>query len=109
MGCILYIMLKAQMPFDDTNVTKMLKFQQNRMICYTIYYEMNISSELKKLLTCVCYFIRLFQFTETKKKHIHSSHLLEPDVEKRATILQVAVSKWLMNNTQKYSEWGAKY
>lgn len=66
MGCILYVMLKAQMPFDDTNVKKMLKFQQNRMICYTIYYEMKISSDLKKLLTCVYYFIRLFQFTETK-------------------------------------------
>ncbi|GLV34209.1 uncharacterized protein CBL_00139 [Carabus blaptoides fortunei] len=88
MGCILYIMLTAQMPFDDTNAKRMLKFQQNRTICFAIYYEMHISSELKKLLT----------------------HLLEPDVQKRATILQVAVSKWLMNsNTEKYSEWTAMY
>ncbi|XP_046391276.1 testis-specific serine/threonine-protein kinase 1-like isoform X2 [Ischnura elegans] len=76
-GCILYIMLVANMPFDDSNVRKMLKMQLNHKITYPSRCDNKVSSAARRLIW----------------------HLLEPDVTKRATIRQVARNPWLRPET----------
>ncbi|XP_014256403.1 testis-specific serine/threonine-protein kinase 3-like [Cimex lectularius] len=71
MGCILYIMLCATMPFDDTNVKQMLKIQTMRKLTFPT--KCILSGRARRLIL----------------------HILEPDVTRRATINQIAGSQWL--------------
>lgn len=51
LGCVLYIMLTASMPFDDTNIKKMIKSQLNRSLCMSAFTTWSEKSEaLKNLL-----------------------------------------------------------
>lgn len=50
MGCILFIMLSGSMPFDDSNIKRMLKYQQNRIIFYAIQCNNELSDSLRNLL-----------------------------------------------------------
>ncbi|XP_039297885.1 testis-specific serine/threonine-protein kinase 1-like, partial [Nilaparvata lugens] len=67
LGCILYIMLTARMPYDDSNITKMLYVQLHAILSFPTKSEFKISHDMKKFIM----------------------HLLEPDVTRRATINQV--------------------
>lgn len=64
LGCILYIMLSAAMPFDDTNITKMLKCQLNRTVCFAslIYTSNKSGQQLKSLLWCAYIFSKINKF-----------------------------------------------
>lgn len=73
LGCILYIMLCGSMPFDDSNIKNMLRFQQSKLVYGVIYSKFELSGSLKVLLC----------------------KLLEPDVSKRINIRKVAKCKWL--------------
>ncbi|KAJ9588224.1 hypothetical protein L9F63_018388 [Diploptera punctata] len=73
LGCVLFIMLTATMPFDDTNIKQMLKVQTSKKLSFPCRYESSISNSAKKLVM----------------------HLLEPDITKRATISQVTRNSWL--------------
>jgi len=71
LGCVLYIMLCATMPFDDTNVKEMLKIQLQRKLSFPT--KCNLNGRVRRLIM----------------------HILEPDVTKRATIKQIAASSWI--------------
>ncbi|XP_018565552.1 testis-specific serine/threonine-protein kinase 3-like [Anoplophora glabripennis] len=73
LGCILYVMMSASMPFDDSNIKRMVKDQMSRSIFAVTLLWSDHSIDLKKLI----------------------NSLLEPDMLKRATITQVAKSGWL--------------
>lgn len=52
LGCILYVMMTASMPFDDTNIKKMVKDQMSRSIIgVTILWTDSV--DLKKLVKYV--------------------------------------------------------
>ncbi|KAK5645017.1 hypothetical protein RI129_006317 [Pyrocoelia pectoralis] len=73
-GCILFIMLFASMPYDDSNVRQMLKNQREKSACLTVRCTFDdVSPSL----------IDLF------------NNILEPDASKRYTITEIASSKWL--------------
>lgn len=74
LGCILYVMLTGSMPFDDSNIKRMLQYQQNRVIYFSIYYQANWTNALRRLLC----------------------NVLEPDVSKRIDIHEVAQSEWIV-------------
>lgn len=84
MGCILFIMLAAAMPFDDTNIKKMVKVQQNKIqnngSMNVLWYK--ISQPLKDLL----------------------SFILEPNVAKRATIQDIQYSTWLLKDSKEENQ-----
>ena len=69
MGCILFIMVCGAMPFDDTNVKQMIKFQNERRL----RYPPKLDISLKDLL----------------------DQMLEPDVTRRANINKVINHPWL--------------
>ncbi|KAF5283741.1 hypothetical protein FQA39_LY17238 [Lamprigera yunnana] len=73
MGCVLFVMLSASMPFDDTNLKKMLKSQleKNELFLPRVW-----KKECPDLMTLL-------------------SNLLEPDVTKRYTITEVVNCPWL--------------
>lgn len=73
LGCILYIMLTATMPFDDSNIKLMIKEQLARKIRNISSVWTNISSDLKML----------------------QNALLEPDITKRLTIDKIVSHPWL--------------
>lgn len=73
LGCILFIMLFASMPFDDSNITKMLKSQREKSACFNVCSVWSSSPSLCDLF----------------------KNLLEPDVAKRYNIAEIASSKWL--------------
>lgn len=51
LGCVLYIMLTASMPFDDTNIKKMIKMQLTRAVVETTLAKwVTNSNSLKSLL-----------------------------------------------------------
>lgn len=51
LGCVLYIMLTASMPFDDTNIKKMVKLQLTRAVVEsTLEKWITNSTSLKNLL-----------------------------------------------------------
>jgi len=72
-GCVLFIMLTGHMPFDESNLTKMLDNQMNRVLTYPAPMEGQISHTAKSLIR----------------------HLLEPDVTRRANIDQALSHNWL--------------
>ncbi|KAL3268135.1 hypothetical protein HHI36_007262 [Cryptolaemus montrouzieri] len=78
LGCILYIMLAAAMPFDDSNIKKMVKAQQNRVIkTYMKFNWHKISPALKELM----------------------GSILEPEVSERSNIEDIKYSAWLLKET----------
>ncbi|KAK9744882.1 Protein kinase domain [Popillia japonica] len=79
LGCILYIMLTASMPFDDTNIKRMLKSQLNRSLC-----------------------IAAFKYWKKNCHHLKSllAYLLEPNVMQRATIDEVVNCSWLKESSK---------
>ncbi|XP_066907725.1 testis-specific serine/threonine-protein kinase 3 [Halyomorpha halys] len=79
LGCILYIMLCATMPFDDSNIKEMLKIQLQRKVIFPS--KINLTNRVKRLVM----------------------HLLEPDITKRATIKQIAMANWLNYDVVRYS------
>lgn len=48
LGCILYIMLTASMPFDDSNIKEMLKVQNGRKLKF--HPRFTISNSAKQLI-----------------------------------------------------------
>jgi len=74
LGCILFIMLTGHMPYDESDISKMLKNQEKKILHYPHQVEDVISESAKRFI----------------------KHLLEPDVTKRATIEQAAGNSWLM-------------
>lgn len=73
LGCILYIMVCGSMPYDDSNVKKMLKVQLEGKVGFPSRVIDKLSIEVKML--------------------IH--HMLEVDITKRATLDQVMKSSWM--------------
>ncbi|XP_044754545.1 testis-specific serine/threonine-protein kinase 3-like [Coccinella septempunctata] len=74
LGCILYIMMSATMPFDDSNIKKMVKAQQNRAINTFMKFNWETSLSLKELM----------------------GNILEPEVSERADIEDIRYSAWLL-------------
>jgi len=73
MGCVLFIIVCASMPFDDSNMKKMLKAQIEKKIHIPSRVRANISELCRKL--------------------IH--RMLEVDITRRATVDQCLKSEWL--------------
>ncbi|XP_019875541.1 testis-specific serine/threonine-protein kinase 2 [Aethina tumida] len=73
MGCILYIMTCASMPFDDSNIKKMIKLQLSRHI-HAVIAKWETRTEALKYLLC---------------------GLLEPCTKERYTIEDAINSQWL--------------
>ncbi|KAL0271353.1 UNVERIFIED_CONTAM: hypothetical protein PYX00_008470 [Menopon gallinae] len=76
LGCVLYIMLTATMPFDDSNVAQMLEIQLTKSLTFPSKSQLLISPLAKKLVM----------------------HLLAPDVTRRATLAQITKSFWLQRS-----------
>ncbi|XP_078598734.1 testis-specific serine/threonine-protein kinase 3-like [Branchiostoma floridae x Branchiostoma japonicum] len=74
MGVVLYIMVVGTMPFDDSNVRKMLRKQMDRKLNFSS--TRTISQECKLLIT----------------------QMLSPDVSQRPTIHEVLNSRWLRSS-----------
>lgn len=74
LGCVLFIMLTASMPFDDSNIMKMLRDQLDGGLKLAIF-AMDISLELKHLL----------------------NSLIEADLHRRVDIQGVVDHKWARN------------
>jgi len=73
LGCVLFIMLTGHMPYDESDVQRMLRNQLERILTYPSQSENVVSAGAKNL---IC-------------------HLLEPDVTRRATIEQAMNHSWL--------------
>jgi serine kinase len=67
LGVILFIMINAAMPFDDSNLKKMLKDQQNKNWHIRTRVKDKLSADVKDILT----------------------NILEPDVTKRVSIERI--------------------
>ena len=76
MGCILYIVLCGKMPYDDSNIRKMLSKQMSHKIEYPEKVDSRLDVKCKSLI----------------------SKILEPEVHKRLTASQVIKSEWLQSN-----------
>lgn len=75
LGCVLYIIVTASMPFDDANIKKMIRAQMNRSGFTVNLLWSKSSNDLKKLI----------------------NSLLEPQLEKRLTIKEVKQHPWFKN------------
>lgn len=73
MGIVLYVMLNNALPFEDSDLTKMLQCQLTRKWIYNPVVEAKLSAEVKDLI----------------------NQLLEPDPGKRLTISQALRHIWL--------------
>jgi len=73
MGCVLFIIVCASMPFDDSNMRKMLKAQVEKKIHFPSRVRSQISDLCKKLIL----------------------RMLEVDITRRATVDQCLKSDWL--------------
>ncbi|XP_013778973.1 testis-specific serine/threonine-protein kinase 1-like, partial [Limulus polyphemus] len=73
LGCILFIMLTGTMPFDDSNIKKMVKTQLHKRVRLPAGIAFILTKECEELL----------------------HHILQPDVTKRATVDQVLRHSWL--------------
>ncbi|CAF3581260.1 unnamed protein product [Rotaria sp. Silwood1] len=70
-GVILYIMVYGSMPFDDSNIRKLVRCQLEKKIHFSRYKSLSI--ECKQLILS----------------------LLEPDIKIRATIIQIKNNDWI--------------
>ena len=50
LGCILYIMVTATMPFDDSNIKKMLRYQQERRLGFNGKNQEPLTAGVKRLI-----------------------------------------------------------
>ncbi|KAJ8912567.1 hypothetical protein NQ315_006639 [Exocentrus adspersus] len=73
LGIILFIMLNASMPFDDSNLRKLLKDQMTKNWVFRSRVRETLSSSSKSLVR----------------------HLLEPDLTQRLTLDRVIQHEWL--------------
>lgn len=73
MGCVLFIIVCASMPFDDSNMKRMLKAQTDKRIHFPTRVRGQVSELCRKLIL----------------------RMLEVDVTKRATVDQCLRSEWL--------------
>ncbi|KAL0269719.1 UNVERIFIED_CONTAM: hypothetical protein PYX00_007356 [Menopon gallinae] len=73
LGVILYIMLNKAMPFDDTNIKRLYEQQTNRKWKFRAKVETTLSEQAKRLVIL----------------------LLEPDVTKRISLIQILNSEWI--------------
>lgn len=73
LGIILFIMLNASMPFDDSNLRKLLKDQMTKNWVFRSRVRDTLSSSAKSLVR----------------------HLLEPDLTQRLTLDRVIQHEWL--------------
>ncbi|KAG8189818.1 hypothetical protein JTE90_026121 [Oedothorax gibbosus] len=71
LGCVLYIMVTGRMPFDDSNVRKLVQYQLKKKFKFPRGVE--LSAEVKILI----------------------KSMLEPDVTKRISVDRVENSAWL--------------
>ena len=81
LGIILFIMLNACMPFDDSNLRKLLKDQMNRNWVFRSRVRDTVSQAAKNLV----------------------KHILEPDVMSRLTLDRVIAHEWLRFRKEKPS------
>lgn len=79
LGVILFIILNGVMPFDDSNMGKLIRDQRNRHYCMQEEFIKKSSLECK---------LTLFD-------------LLEPNPGTRKDINQIYDSEWLRKHTQK--------
>ncbi|XP_047111819.1 testis-specific serine/threonine-protein kinase 3-like [Schistocerca piceifrons] len=75
LGVVLFVMLTASMPFDDTNSKAMLYAQLCRVINFPKHCEHSVSMNARELVR----------------------RLLEPDVTRRATVKHIKQNAWLKN------------
>ncbi|GFY44634.1 hypothetical protein TNIN_65271, partial [Trichonephila inaurata madagascariensis] len=68
LGCVLYVMVTGNMPFDESNVMKMVEDQLNKAISYPTSFQLSES-----LITLI-------------------DRMLEPDILSRLTIIEVQKS-----------------
>lgn len=76
LGIILFIMLNAAMPFDDTNLRKLLKHQNSSNFHFTNRVEEKLSSRCKALVGLI----------------------LDPNVVSRWDLSQIEMSKWFKDS-----------
>lgn len=81
LGVILFIILNAVMPFDDSNMSKLIRDQKERRY--------HIREEIVGILSNDC------------KSVIHA--LLEPSPEKRVDIDDVYTMRWLKKHVERTS------
>lgn len=81
LGVILFIMVFATMPFDDSNMAKLIRYQKERRYA--------VREELLESLSADCKSTLL--------------DLLEPNPKLRCSIDQVYAKKWLSKHATKYS------
>jgi len=73
LGVILFIMMNAKMPFDDSNLTKLLEDQRNRKFAFRRKLQESISAQAKATV----------------------SVLLEPEAHARWNLREVLNCAWL--------------
>lgn len=78
LGVLIFVLLNRSLPFKQTTVREMYKRQINRAWEYKSNVKKIISNELKELLP----------------------QILEPDTEKRFTIEDVLISKWIRTDSK---------
>ncbi|XP_052132378.1 testis-specific serine/threonine-protein kinase 1-like, partial [Frankliniella occidentalis] len=79
LGIILFIMLNASMPFDDTNLRKLLKDQLNRNWSFRSHVRDSVSNMAKGIVR----------------------HLLEPDITQRLTLERAMALDWVRSRREK--------
>lgn len=79
LGIILFIMLNASMPFDDSNLRKLLKDQMTRNWVFRSRVRDTISSSAKSIVR----------------------HILEPDITLRLTLDRVITHEWVRSRKER--------
>lgn len=79
LGIILFIMLNASMPFDDSNLRKLLKDQMTRNWIFRSRVRDTVSFQAKSIVR----------------------HILEPDITLRLTLDRVMTNEWVRQRKEK--------
>ncbi|CAH1170320.1 unnamed protein product [Phaedon cochleariae] len=82
LGCVLFVMITATMPFDDSDILEMVDEQVNRCICEITYIWTECSSNLKRL----------------------QIGLLEPNIHMRLTTNDILKHPWFEQGHQLVNE-----